>query len=326
MATGNGAHVLHKMLENRIDGYRVVDYSPWWTLCPPALPLLMSRSGMSLVHTSPDYGLFFKRPGVPLVITVHNHVCDAFMRSYSSLLQKIHYATDLKWFIRRSIFMADEVVAVSRFTGNLLSEDLGLSKKIRTIYNGIDENVFTPAMRNGIPDGIKVLFAGNLTLRKGADLLPDIADRILPGITIRYTTGLRSGMSIVPHKALECIGVVPHRKMPDIYRSMDLLLMPTVREGLPLAVLEAMACGLPVVASDCSSLPELIDHGKGGFLCPVGDVAAFAEKVNLLAESPALRREMGEYNRARVERMFTLDRMASEYEALFESVAARFNR
>ena len=114
--------------------------------------------------------------------------------------------------------------------------------------------------------------------------------------------------------------------MPDIYRSKDLLLMPTVREGLPLAVLEAMACGLPVVASDCSSLPELIDHGKGGFLCPVGDVAAFAEKVNLLAESPALRREMGEYNRARVERMFTLDRMASEYEALFESVAARFNR
>ena len=57
--------------------------------------------------------------------------------------------------------------------------------------------------------------------------------------------------------------------------------MPTVREGLSLAVLEAMACGLPVVASACSSLPEQIDNGMGGFLCPVGDVVAFAEKIKL---------------------------------------------
>ena len=73
-------------------------------------------------------------------------------------------------------------------------------------------------------------------------------------------------------------------------------------------------------ATERSSLPELIDHGKGGFLCPLGDVDAFAEKVNLLAESPALRREMGEYNRAKVERLFTLERMVLEYEELFERV------
>ena len=96
--------------------------------------------------------------------------------------------------------------------------------------------------------------------------------------------------------------------------------MPTVREGFSLAVLEAMACGLPVVANKCSSLPEQIDDGKGGFLCPVGDVKAFAEKINLLAESPDLRREMGEYNRTKVEKMFTLEKMASEYQKLFEEV------
>jgi glycosyltransferase involved in cell wall biosynthesis len=101
---------------------------------------------------------------------------------------------------------------------------------------------------------------------------------------------------------------------------MDILLMPTVREGFGLAIAEAMACGLPVVASNCSAIPELIDEGKGGFLCPVGDVDAFAEKINLLADSPILRREMGNYNRAKVEKMFTLDRMASEYQELFEKV------
>jgi glycosyltransferase involved in cell wall biosynthesis len=81
-----------------------------------------------------------------------------------------------------------------------------------------------------------------------------------------------------------------------------------------------MACGLPVVASNCSAIPELIDNGKGGFLCPVGDVAAFSEKINLLADSPKLRHEMGEYNRAKVEKMFTIERMVNEYQGLFEEV------
>ena len=119
---------------------------------------------------------------------------------------------------------------------------------------------------------------------------------------------------------LQSLGSVPFEDMPNRYREMDVLLMPTVREGFGLAVAEAMACGLPVVASDCSAIPELIDHGKGGFLCPVGDVNAFAEKINLLADSPKLRREMGEYNRAKVEKMFTLDRMVKEYQKLFEEV------
>jgi glycosyltransferase involved in cell wall biosynthesis len=108
--------------------------------------------------------------------------------------------------------------------------------------------------------------------------------------------------------------------MPNRYRRMDMLLMPTVREGFSLAVLEAMACGLPVIASRCSSLPEQIDDGKGGFLCPVGDVKAFAEKINLLAASPALRKEMGQYNRAKIEKEFPLDRMVKEYQQVFSEV------
>ena len=58
--------------------------------------------------------------------------------------------------------------------------------------------------------------------------------------------------------------------MPERYGSMDILLMPSVREGFGLSIAEAMACGLPVVATNCSAIPELIDDGKGGFLCPPG--------------------------------------------------------
>jgi len=97
-------------------------------------------------------------------------------------------------------------------------------------------------------------------------------------------------------------------------------LFPTVREGFPLVVAEAMASGLPIVATNCSSLPELVDEGRGGFLCEQGDARAFAQKINLLAESVELRREMGTYNRAKVERQFKLETMVREYRSLFNEV------
>jgi glycosyltransferase involved in cell wall biosynthesis len=99
--------------------------------------------------------------------------------------------------------------------------------------------------------------------------------------------------------------------------------MPTVREGLCVSVLEAMACGLPVITSNCSSLPEQIDEGKGGFLCPVGDINAFVDKINLLAKSPGLRKEMGSYNREKVLKYFTLTRMVKAYRNLFEEILSK---
>lgn len=167
---------------------------------------------------------------------------------------------------------------------------------------------------------VRVLFSGNLTRRKGAQWLPAIASGLHHGIVIQFASGLGPGGVRLSSPNVIALGRVAWEDMPDIYRMSDVLLAPTVREGLSLAVLEAMACGLPIVASKCSSLPELVDDGLGGFLCPVGDVLAFAEKINLLAETPELRHRMGEYNRAKVERLFTVDRMIAEYRELFESL------
>jgi len=323
MATGNGAYIIHQILGNKIPNYHIYGYNPYWTLCSPALPFLCRRQqGIpDIIHTTPDYAAFFYRKSIPLVITCHNYVLDRWMRPYSSWLQRIHYTTDLKLFTRLALKKAHTITAVSQFTARLVQQDLKKTFPVRVIYNGVDTNKFTPASTcDSSPKKIQVLFSGNLTRRKGAHWLPLIAKRLKKNVRIYYTQGLRTKKAIPSITGLESVGSVPFKEMPALYRQMDILLMPTVREGFSLAVLEAMACGLPVVASDCSSLPEQIDNDMGGFLCQVGDVEAFAEKINLLADSPKLRREMGEYNRSKVEKMFTIDRMVNKYRELFEEV------
>jgi glycosyltransferase involved in cell wall biosynthesis len=325
---GSGAYVLHAQLARRLPGYWLNPYSPWWTLIPPALAAF-SSSKVDLLHASADYGIFVKRPGVPLIATLHNYTSDRFMRPYSSRLQYLHYRTDLRCFTRRTLDAASVVVAISRFVADLVTDDLASDKRIHLIYNGVDHGRFVPDSRDrGQPQKsarFRVLYCGNLNRRKRAELLPALSERLGGRFEIHYTAGLsQSGQRFADAgsnaAALRPLGRVEHTHMPGVYQSMDVLFMPSVREGFGLCVAEAMACGLPVVACGESALPELVVQGEGGFLCPVDDVACYADAIRTLAEDRQAARRMGEFNRARVERMFTLDRMVRDYRELFESV------
>ena len=213
---------------------------------------------------------------------------------------------------------AEKITSVSQFTANLAKEHLQFDGEIQVIPNGIDTELFFQQHHRRSSKKIKVLFSGNLTRRKGAQWLPQIAEKFNANIELLYTQGLNKTKLTLTGDNVHCIGAVPYQEMPSLYNSVDILLMPTVREGMNLAVLEAMACGLPVVTSGCSSMPELIDSGKGGFLCPIGDVKLFADRINQWADDVHLRKTMGEYNRYRIEEKFTLVKMIKEYSLLFE--------
>ena len=319
MAWGNGAYVVHRILEHHIDGYQVAGYHPNWTLFPLSLIKIAPTKNARMVHTVPDYAVFSHRKKIPLVISFQNYVLDRWMGNYSTWWQRLHYRTDLRLLTRWALERADAITAVSQFTADIVKRDLGVQHSIHIIHNGVDEKMFTPRRTRKLEDTkIRVFFSGNLTERKGAGWLTAIADKLQPQVVIHYTQGLRTRLSLPAHPNLRPVGSVPFEQMPRRYQQMDVLLMPTVREGLSLAVLEAMACGLPVVTSNCSSLPEQIDEGLGGFLCPVGDVNMFAERLNYLADSPKVRKNMGQYNREKLERQFTLQGMVAKYKQLFE--------
>jgi glycosyltransferase involved in cell wall biosynthesis len=272
-----------------------------------------------VIHTTPDYGVFFSQPSIKLVLTFHNYVLDPFMRAYSSPLQRLHYLTDLKLWTRLGISKAHPLTAVSQFTAELIRTHLQPYQPIHVIYNGIDPERFHPKARTNLPHKkLRVLFSGNLSRRKGSQWLVPISQRLTDCVELFYTSGLRPKKYRLSTENLTCLGAIAYEKMPALLQDMDVLLFPTVREGFSMAVLEAMASGLPVVASNCSSLPEQIDHGKGGYLCPVGDYRAFAKYIRRLATDRCLRISMGEYNRARIEKQFTAERMVRSYINLFE--------
>ena len=275
----------------------------------------------ALVHTNADYGTTFKVPGKPFIVTTHHDVFDELYQRYTTIAQKTYHYGLLRNRIAQALSTADRVIAVSYSTKTSLERTFG-ARKIDVIYNGVDTEAFAPK-RIPIPEEfgskIRLLFVGNLTKRKGADLLPQIITCLGEGYVLFYTGGSKSGGLSSLANAIS-LGKIPREKLPDIYNMCDIFLFPSRLEGFGYAVAEAMACGKPVVCTNCSSLPELVADQKGGYLCERDDVRDFAERIRTLAADSHLRESMGEFNRSRILESFTLDKMSESYLRLYRSV------
>lgn len=275
----------------------------------------------AIVHTNADYGTTFKVPSKPFVVTVHHNVFDESYQQCTSLAQKAYHYGLLKRRIAQALSSADRVVAVSHSTKASLERTFGFTK-IDVIYNGVDTDVFKPKqvpISDEFRKKIKLLFVGNLIKRKGADLLPQIVERLGERYVLFYTGAPRSGAIARQANALS-LRRVSREKLVDIYNMCDIFLFPSRLEGFGYAVAEAMACGKPVVCTNGSSLPELVIDQKGGFLCEQDNLEDFAEKIKILGWDEKLRRSMGQFNRQRVLESFTLDRMAERYLRLYEGL------
>ena len=103
----------------------------------------------------------------------------------------------------------------------------------------------------------------------------------------------------------------------DYLRAADIFVLPSTTEGMSVALLEAMAVGLPVVASRVSGTVDVIKHGENGLLFEPGDVEGLADCITSLIESPNQRAELASQARKTVEQHFSLDRAADRYVALY---------
>ena len=110
------------------------------------------------------------------------------------------------------------------------------------------------------------------------------------------------------------------RDVPELMRGMDCFVLPSLAEGISNTILEAMACGLPIIATQVGGNPELVVDQLTGTLISSGDAVALMAAMNGYYALPELAHEHGRAGRARVERKFSLDYMAHRYEALYTSL------
>jgi len=293
-----------------------------YNFAPFLLRLALRRNwagGARLVHSGSRAGFALRAPGRPLVVTVHHLVADPALRPYTRPTQRLFHRLE-RFYDGLSIARADAVACVSAYTCKQVGQ-IYRRHNTRVIYNGIDTLLFHP--KPGVrpePPPFRLLFVGNRTRRKGADLLGPLIQRLGPGYELWYTGGQRRDEVRIAGPGTTALGPLSREELAHAYNACHALIFPSRLEGFGLAVAEAMACGLPVIASHASSLPELVVEGSGGLLCPVDDLEAFVVAAHRLAGDPNLCQEMGTFNRARAEALFSFEVMASNYRGLYEDL------
>ncbi len=234
----------------------------------------------------------------------------------------------LRWAARRSV----AIVGVSRATARDLQVTLGLpAERVVVVPNGAP---FRAGVRErvrrelGVSDTELLLVAvGNLYPVKGHAVAVRALARLPRDAAMpRWRLAVAGrGEELAALRALaEREGVAPsihwlgfRDDVPDILAAGDLFVMPSLSEGLPLALVEAMSAALPIVASAVGGVPEVIAHEREGLLVPPGDVEALAVALQALIRDTALRRRLGAAARERARREFSVSAMADRYEHLY---------
>ncbi len=228
---------------------------------------------------------------------------------------------------------ADLYVAVSpRVKGDMVRRFGFPADSVRTVFHGVDVGSFPESTRVNTGKVVRLLSLGRINdYAKGVMWLPEILERAMGSYSALELDVVGDGPEedklarAFARKGLSgkvnLIGRVPRGRVPDLFSSHDIFLMPSRFEGCPTALLEAMATGcVPVVSRIKGVTDEIVCDRASGMLCPIGDVASFAESLVRLAEDRTLLRGLSQRATRRIRERFTLERMADDYDQLLREI------
>lgn len=229
----------------------------------------------------------------------------------------------------------DLIVCVSDAVRHYLSEFRLPEQRMTRIYKGHDLNWYQPSARAalaefGIPDGVPVVgFTGNMRPVKGVEHLVDALPLLDRGLNVHLLlvgelrdNRLRRLCARSPVRdRIHLAGF--RRDAAALMGACDLFVMPSVeREGLPRAVIEAMAQGVAPVVTNVGGMPELVEEGVSGLVVPSRNPAAIATALTTLLEDSARRHKLGAAAKRRIEEKFNIEATCREYRKAFERLLA----
>jgi glycosyltransferase involved in cell wall biosynthesis len=287
---------------------------------------LFRRHNIDVVHshefTMAVYGSTAARLlGIPHLITMHGGL---------TVTKAMRRRIALRWAIRHSA----HAIAVSRATGLQFAEDLGVRASTFTVvHNGVpltSGNAEPVRTEFGCRDGdIVILAVGNLERNKNHLLLLEALVRLEQGgLTVPWRLIIAAGRGGDQHSGLlqyiQMRGLegrvhiaAARSDIADLQALADIFAMPSLREGLPMALLEAMVAGNAIVASETGGIPEAIADGREGILFPPGDLYALTRALGNLMADRVQRLTFGAAALERARREFTVQIMGDRYLKLY---------
>ena len=295
---------------------------------PASIRALAATSGADLIHAhgyKADVYVFLamRRSTMPLVSTCHTWYDDNPLLWLYGVLD------------RRVLRHYQAVVAVSDDVRNRLLDSGVPANRIHFIRNGIDLRPFTnviPSLRHlAPPGGLLVGWVGRLTHDKGPDLFLRAIAQVRPHFPdARYLLVGEGPYRPQVERLIAdlALGDVVHllgqrSDMPAVYASCDLMISSSRQEGLPMAILEGMASGLPWIATSVGAVPMVIHDGENGMLIPPENLELLAKSMIRIMQNPDERTLMGTSARRLTDLEFSAQRMATDYLRVYSGPTTR---
>jgi glycosyltransferase involved in cell wall biosynthesis len=294
-----------------------VDQPTLFERLPAHIPIVVTMHDMNSFtggcHYTMGCNRFTDRCGSCPQLNSHNEhdlsrsVWDRKMRSYSQR-SNVHFVADSEW------------LATEARRSSLLK-----AKSVRVIHYGLDTNVFRPIAKAaarvvlGLPLESSIVVFGADSLhdeRKGLHYLIRACGR-LKKAPVLLSFGSGHPPRQLQNRGLHLGAIESEHLLAAVYNAGDLFVIPSIQEAFGQTALEAMACGIPVVAFNSGGIADIVRHRETGLLCPPADVAALADALAEVLNSPALRQHCGINARRIIEEKFRLEQQAQAYAKLY---------
>ena len=303
-----------------------------------SLPILARQHNAKVVCTLHDFWGFCLRntamraDGSPCGDISECRLCLSRIHDGRKLHVPMRFRKD---FMRLALDHVDRFISPSRYLADRYVW-AGLSpERLMVMPNGIDLDRFHPSPSTS--EAIRVTFVGYFGEHKGVatlldafSLLPGHFPQTVPPVTLQlvgdgpeHEAYLAQIEALGLHELVKFAGKVSPAGMPDIYRGSDIVVLPSIwDENQPVCLMEAMAAGLPVVASRKGGIPELIDHGENGLMFAANDPQDLAAQLALLITNPELRRTYGQRGRLRAV-LLSHERQAQRLMKIYDDLVVR---
>ena len=290
---------------------------------------ILEEKKPDILQTSLFYANFYGRIAAiffkPKAVIIEEHSTYFEKKFYHILIDKL-----------LSIF-TDKIIACSKSVLYFTAKQEGIKKdKFFLIYNAVDEKRFNvPASKSDLrkkygfsENDFIVGTVGMVIPIKGHRFIVEAASslqNVIPGLKVliigdgegkdALERSVRSG-----NLEKKVIFMGERQDVPELMKIMDIFVLPSLQEGFPMTILEAMYTGLPVIASDISGIPEIIENGENGLLIPPSDVSLLKEKIIALYNDVNLRARYGSNARKKIESGYLPEHYMFKLEGLYQSL------